>query len=344
MSTKKAGATGFRLAAFPKEFERNFWETFDRRYYSILLIVFIIFYSFAFYISLQEWQLSEDQIASMKQKVIQKIYDVKVLEPVAEEEPEVDFGTGGAEEEEAEEEPVEVSDRGQERLEESRTQAQQRRRNTRADADRRAQQMQQEVAGQGILAVATARGGAGSGNVAYSEVLGDMQGGGISDIGDIAGGGVAAATAPGQRSRAAKGSGQRADGGGTGIDDLINDGSVGGGGNFERRGNIELASDDVQLTAGQGSRDPDAITQAINRQARAVESCYQRRARTNPNLRGRIDLEIQIVADGSVSRVRTLQSSLGDSRLNECIERAIKRWKFGEVGGGDVRIRVPFIF
>ena len=41
---RPAAAGGFRLTAFPKEFERNILEGFDRRYYLILLISFFIVY------------------------------------------------------------------------------------------------------------------------------------------------------------------------------------------------------------------------------------------------------------------------------------------------------------
>ncbi|RMI27451.1 MAG: hypothetical protein D6681_00630, partial [Calditrichaeota bacterium] len=109
---------GFRLVSFPKEFERNFFEMLDKRYYSILLATFVILYGFAFYMSSKDWQLSEDELAALKKRVIEKVYDVKIITP--EEQPEEeDIGIGEVASEEA---PKEVSERGKERVEESQTQ------------------------------------------------------------------------------------------------------------------------------------------------------------------------------------------------------------------------------
>lgn len=347
MAAKSSGASGgpgFRLATFPKEFEKSLWETFDKRYYSILLTTFIVFYGFAFLMASKNWVLSQDQIDALKKRVIEKVYDTAF---VPEEEP-VEDETGIGEVPAEEEATPEVSERGRERVEESQTQKAERRRRTQADLENRSRQMQQEVASQGILAIATAAGGSGAGNVAYNDVLQDLAGGagGVGDIGEVVEGtaGIRTAGSPGDRTRAAKGSGFRTDGGASGIDGLISGGSVSGSSSFERRGKISLASENVKLTAGAGSRDADAITSSINQQSASVEYCYQKRAKVNPNLKGRIDIEIEIAATGRVSRVRTLKSTLGDKRLDSCIERAVKRWRFGAVDNGNVKIRVPFIF
>lgn len=349
MSAKTPGATagpGFKLVGFPKEFERNFWESFDKRYYMIFLFNFVLFYGLAFFVASNDWQLSEDQINALKQRVIKKVYDVELLVQNEPEEEETGIGDLGQHESE-EEEPEEVSERGKERVEESAAQKEVRRRQSQADMEQRSRQMQQEVANQGILAIATSAGGSGAGNVAYNDVLQDLAGaGGVGDIGSVVEGtaGIRTAGSNRDRTRAARGSGFRADGDGTGIDDLISGESVAGGASFSRRGKVELASENVKLTGGRGSRDPEAITASINKQSASVEYCYKRSARVNPNLRGRIDLEITIASSGSVTQARILESTLGDSRLEQCIVRAVKKWRFGNVEKGDVKIRVPFIF
>jgi TonB family protein len=352
MSNKMSGSPagpGFRLAGFPKELERSIWETFDKRYYSILLITFLMLYSFTFFMAFQDWTLSEDQLSRLKERAIKKIYDVELIMPS--DEPGEEEGGGG---DFASQEPSDVSEKGKERVEESQSQKAQRRQRTQADLEARSRQMQREVAGQGILAIATSAGGTGAGNVAYSDVLRDIAdgGGGIGDIGEVVEGtvGISVAGGSGERTRAAKGSGYRQDGTGVGIDELITGGGPGGGGggqaggSFERRGEIKLTSENVKLTAGVGSRDPENITAAINKQSASVEYCYQKRAKVNPNLRGRIDLEIEIAPNGKVTRANVITSTLGDRQLDSCILRAVKRWRFGAVDTGIVRIRVPFIF
>lgn len=342
--SRSPGGTGFRLAGFPKEFERSFWETFDRRYYSILAITFVVCYSFALFMTYQDWSLSEAQINALKKRAIEKVYDVEILQAAEQPEEEAPVVKSSA----ASEEPAEVSEKGKERVEESQAQKQERRTRSQGGREQRARQLQREVASQGILAIATSAGGSGAGNVAYSDVLRGLAegGGGVGDIGEVVEGtsGIRTAGGSGERTRAAKGSGYRTDGSGTGIDDLISGGGVSEGSGFERRGEIKLASENVKLTAGAGSRDPESITSSINQQSASIEYCFKKSAKINPSLRGRIDLEIEIAPDGKVTSVNTINSTFGDNRLDACIVRAIKRWRFGPVDTGTVRIRVPFIF
>lgn len=337
---------GFRLAGFPKEFERSFWDSMDKRYYSILLVTFIVLYGIAFYAAFRDWSLSQDQLDAIKRRVIEKVYDVQLIV----EEPQANQSLiSGGNEASRQEEPVEeVSEKGRERVEQSQTERRERRRGTQQDAARRAREMQQQAGGTGILAIATGAGGSGSGQLAYQDVLGDLSGGagGVSDIGDVVEGtsGIRPAAGSGERSqRGGKGSG-RFDGEGTGIDDMLATGGAGGGGDFERRGDVSLSAENLNITSGSGSRDAESITAAINRQKNSVEYCYQKSARLNPNIRGRIDIEISIAENGRVTRANVINTTLGDADLEKCITRAIRIWRFDSGASGPVNVRVPFIF
>jgi TonB family protein len=336
---------GYRLVSFPKEFERNFWESLDKRYYGILIVTFITLYGLAFYAAFQDWSLNQEQLEAIKRRAIQKVYDVKLIVDEQPKEETAVVTSGG---EAREEEPEEVSERGKERVEQSQKERQQRRRGTQADAARRTREMQQKASGTGILAIATGAGGAGSGQVAYQDVLGDLSdgAGGVSDIGKVVEGasGIRPAQSSGERTqRGGKGSG-RFDGEGTGIDDMLASGDAGGGTDFERSGDVSIKAENLNITSGSGSRDPESITAAINRQKQAVEYCYQKAARLNPNLRGRIDIEISISPNGRVSRVKVVNSTLGDADLERCITRQVRLWRFDDGASGPVNVRVPFIF
>ena len=82
--------SGFRLAGFPKEFERNFWESLDKRYYSILLVTFIFMYGMMFILTSRDWRLSEEDLAKLKAQVRQMVYQTEIITP--EVEPEVEDG------------------------------------------------------------------------------------------------------------------------------------------------------------------------------------------------------------------------------------------------------------
>lgn len=341
----RPGGAGFRLAGFPKEFERNFWESLDKRYYSILLITLFVMYSLAFLLASRDWQLSEADLSRLKEQVRQMVYQAEIITP--EVETEIDLTvleTGGGAEEN-------LGEEGQRRVSESATERLQRQREGRASRSARTRQMEQDVAGSGILAIATAAGG--GGGLSYGDVLKGLAGGagGIGDVGQVVEGtaGIAAASGSGQRTRVAKGGGYRGAGEGIGIDDLITGEGVAGGGSFGRRGDVTLG-EDVELTgsaAGSGSRDAQSILSIINQNKSSIEYCYQKYLKLNPSLSGEIYLEIVISPEGRVNSVGVIRSTLGDKQLESCITRTINRWRgFGQIDPamGTVKTRFKYIF
>ena len=338
--------SGFRLAGFPKEFERNFWESLDKRYYSILLVTFIFMYGMMFILTSRDWRLSEEDLAKLKAQVRQMVYQTEIITPEVEPEVEVSvLETGGGGEEN-------LGEEGERRVSESATERLQRQRQGRASRAARTRQMEQDVAGSGILAIATAAGG-GAGGVEYGDVLKGLAGGagGVGDVGQIVEGtaGIAAASGSGQRTRVAKGGGYRGTGEGIGIDDLIEGEGVAGGASFGRRGDVTLG-EDVELAgaaAGSGSRDAQSILSIINQNKTSIEYCYQKYLKLNPSLSGEVYLEIIITPEGRVSSVNIIRSTIGDKQLESCITRTVGRWRgFGKIDPslGTVKTRFKYIF
>jgi len=339
---------GFRLAGFPKEFERNFWETLDKRFYSILLITFLLAYSITFILASRDWQLSDEDLSKLKEQVRQMVYEAEIIttEPEEVQVNVLETGTGGVGEEE------EIGEEGQKRVSESATERLQRQRSGRASRAARTRQMEQDVRGSGILAIATAAGG--GGGVSYGDVLKGIAGGagGVGDVGSVVEGtaGIAAASGRGDRTRVAKGGGYRGSGEGIGIDDLIEGEGVGGGASFSRQGNVTLGEGGVELSgsaAGTGSRDAQSILSVINQNKTSVEYCYQKYLKLNPGLKGEIYLEITISPEGKVSSVKVLRSTLPDKDLESCIIRTVNRWRgFGKIDPslGAIKTRFKYIF
>ncbi|NIQ05974.1 MAG: energy transducer TonB [Candidatus Korarchaeota archaeon] len=346
-NVRNTGGQGFRLAGFPKEFERNFWETLDKRYYSILLITFFVVYGLTFILASRDWQLSEEDLSKLKEQVRQMVYEAEIITTDVEpEDVEVTvLETDGAGEGE------DIGEEGQRRVSESATERLQRQRRGRASRAAQTRQMEQDVAGSGILAIATAAGGGGGG--AYEDVLKGIAGGagGVGDVGEVVEGtaGIAAASGSGQRTRVAKGGGYRGAGEGIGIDDLIEGEGVVGGASFKRQGDVTLG-EDVELAgtaAGSGSRDAQSILSIINQNKTSIEYCYQKYLKLNPSLKGEIYLEVTITPEGRVSSVKVLRSTLADKKLESCITRTVNRWRgFGKIDPslGIVRTRFKYIF
>lgn len=344
----RGGAGGFKLVGFPKEFERHFWEVVDKRFYLILLITWIVFYSLAFYLSTRNWEFSEVEKQKIRQNYLHQLYaEVIPTENVAVSEGE---GPGIMPEEPAGEETG-LSETGKQLVAESSSERVQRRRA--GVGSRRAQrrQMEQEAAGYGVLGALTAAGGAGSG-AAYADVLGEAGGAGIGlgNAGDLVSGAAAlqAATRGGQRSRIAKGGGFGSEVGEAGIDDLVTGTGVSGGTSVVRRGSIKLAQETVVRGAGAGTsqRDPEVIDAIINQNKSSVEYCYQSQLKIDPTLRGEILLNFDILANGKVGAVKIVSSTLGNQRVERCVIRSVRRWAFQKMttGRGLVTIRTKFVF
>lgn len=76
-----------------------------------------------------------------------------------------------------------------------------------------------------------------------------------------------------------------------------------------------------------------------------VQHCYEKALRTNPELEGRLVLELRISAEGEVTAAAIVDDDPDDPELRECVKAVARKWKFPAVPGGSaVVIRYPFVF
>ncbi|OQX77064.1 MAG: hypothetical protein B6D61_07780 [Bacteroidetes bacterium 4484_249] len=349
---RPAAAGGFRLTAFPKEFERNILEGFDRRYYLILLISFFIVYGMVIIFANKEYS-SEAINNAVKKNYLKKFYNTEFVVEQPQQQEDTNAMTGG--EEAAPEEKVDQRAKKNEgkRAEASGTSAADRRAARRAAAAKRSSQrsaMEQSVAGTGILAELSAGGGGGSGAAVY-DVLGDQGAGGVGNLDQVLGGvsGLQSASSGSRRSVL----GARSTGGGAGaagIDDLI-EGGVGQSGSvsIKRRGKFSIKIDKGTVS-GKGSksanRSADAIGRVVNKHADAIENCYKKETRINPNLKGSLSVQFTIMPNGKVSNVRVVNSTLRNKKVESCVTRRIRSWRFSKINKkeGNVTFRQKYIF
>ncbi len=345
------GPQGFRLAGFPKEFEKGFWDIFDKRFYTILLITWVVLYTLTIFMTNREWKISDQAKERIKQNYLHNLYAEIIT---SEEAPAQGEGEGfaGTQQEAAAGGEEEISEQAQRLVAESSSDRVRRQRAGVGARRAKRSQMEQEAAGYGVLAALTASGGSGSGSLAYTDILGDAGGvgSGLANAGELVAGTAAlqAATGRGQRSRIAKGGGFGGEVGETGIDELISGTGVSGGASVSRRGSIKLAQE-TQVSgtgAGTSQRDPEVIDAIINQNKASVEYCYQSQLKLDPNLRGEIMLSFDILANGRVGGVKIFNSTLNNSKVEQCITRSVRRWSFPALSGpqGIVTIRTKFIF
>ena len=194
-------------------------------------------------------------------------------------------------------------------------------------------------------------------------LLGALSGGGqenaiaqaldVPTVGQILGGMGRTTTIVG-RGSGGSGSG----GGGTGPGSLFGAGNVGtgqgagtggmgrgsGGPGAEGRPRAEVQ---VRVSAGRpaasGGLSPDQIGRVVRQNASAIKYCYETQVQRRPNMRGQVAIAFRIDPSGSVSTARVASSSLGDSNVEGCVVRVVRRMRFPQADTPS-SVTFPFSF
>jgi len=341
------GAAAFRLTGFPKEFERNVWEDMDKRYMLIMLASWLFVYGIAVILGAIDYDQAA-LAAKARQNYLDKFYQAEIVPDIVD--TEEDVADGFSDDEGEEEDERAERDRGrtaETRGPSAREIAEQRRAAAAARGAAR-RQMEQQIAGTGVLGLLSAAGGGGSGD-AVVDVLGDA-GAGTGDLGEVLSGvgGLATATSSGQRSRLGSRGGGRVSGSAD-VNELLS--GIGGAGsaNIGRKGSIKMAMDAASVS-GKGSkaahRSGEELSRVINSHNDAIEYCYKKESKLNPNLKGDVQVEFTIGFNGRVKAVRIVRSSMRSKNVENCITVRVRGWRFKPIDKteGDVKVRQKYIF
>ena len=342
------GGAAFRVTGFPKEFERNIWDDLDKRFYLILFSSWLLMILVTGYLGSIDYASGElaDKIRAryLEQLGVSVQIDVGVEEDLE--------GAGPGIGDEPEEQVDERAERDAGKRDEVRGQSASERaaaRRAAASARGRArQQMEQAVAGTGILGVLSAGGGGGTGD-AVADVLGGAAGG-TGDLDAVLSGvgGLATASSAGQRTRLGSRGGGRASGSAD-INDLIGGiGSVGSK-SIGRSGSIKMALESARVS-GKGTkaanRSSEEISRVINSHNDAIEFCYKRETRINPNLKGDLIIEFIIGWNGRIVSSKIVNSTIKNKNIENCVKGRIRSWRFKPIDKkeGNVTVRQKYIF
>ena len=88
----------------------------------------------------------------------------------------------------------------------------------------------------------------------------------------------------------------------------------------------------------------EQINRVVRANQAAIRYCYEVEVQRQPNLRGRIEIAWRVNLQGSVSSARVARSTMNNSRVEGCIVRQVRRWRFPRPDGGEVSVQYPFIF
>lgn len=145
---------------------------------------------------------------------------------------------------------------------------------------------------------------------------------------------VAAPLGPSARVKAQGGVGTRGAGGGKA-----------GYGKMSMVGSSQAYSVPVESEAIiEGGLDREQIAEVIRRHIGQVRYCYEKGLQSSPKLSGRVSVKFKIAPSGRVSVASVSRSSLRNSRVENCIVRRLKGWRFPKPRGGVVvKVNYPFV-
>jgi len=92
-----------------------------------------------------------------------------------------------------------------------------------------------------------------------------------------------------------------------------------------------------------GSLDREVIRRIVRAHIAEVRACYEQGLQRDPNLRGRISLDIRIDGAGAVTATSVVEDTLAEKSVGTCIAAAVRRWTFPGNAGGVVSVRYPFV-
>jgi|HigsolmetaAR203D_1030402.scaffolds.fasta_scaffold00155_12 protein TonB len=105
------------------------------------------------------------------------------------------------------------------------------------------------------------------------------------------------------------------------------------------------ARDNVQRGgSGKASRSEEEIALVFDRNKGAIYSIYTRALRDNPNLQGKLVIELTISPEGEVTRCEIISSELNDPELERKLVARIKMFRFEPKDVGTITVTKPIDF
>ena len=131
-----------------------------------------------------------------------------------------------------------------------------------------------------------------------------------------------------------------------GIDDLIAEDAGVQKVNLEKKGdvNIETPQSMRGSDEARGQRSAESVMAVINSQQGRVMYTYNKHLRQNPNLRGKISVDVTIAADGRVANVLVVESTIQNANFVRDLLTIIRQLRFPSISEGTVTVNVPFVF
>ncbi|WAS98740.1 VIT domain-containing protein [Nannocystis punicea] len=92
-----------------------------------------------------------------------------------------------------------------------------------------------------------------------------------------------------------------------------------------------------------GSLDREVIRRVVRAHVAEVRACYEQGLARDPNLKGRVTLDIRIETNGEVGSATVFEDTLAEKSVGACIAAAARRWKFPADAPNVATVRYPFV-
>jgi TonB family protein len=133
---------------------------------------------------------------------------------------------------------------------------------------------------------------------------------------------------------------------GKGIDDLIGRVDAGEGVALRKKGrvNVERLGQVSGSKEALGARSEESLRKVLMDNMGRLQYIYEKHLKTNPDISGKIDVEVTINSDGSVGGVNILKSDIALPRLQNEISEAVRRWRYDPITSGSMKVVYPVVF
>jgi len=95
-----------------------------------------------------------------------------------------------------------------------------------------------------------------------------------------------------------------------------------------------------------GTRTNASVYQLVQSKMSYIKYLYEKEKRVTPDLKGKVNIEFSVVADGSVSKARVISTTVNNPALERKLLTAVHRWNFGKVRDDSetLTLSYPFVF
>lgn len=131
-----------------------------------------------------------------------------------------------------------------------------------------------------------------------------------------------------------------------GIDDLISDAKGVQTVKLEKKGQVSIQTPG-QMRGSQAAlvrRSVESVMGVVKSQQGRIMYTYTKYMRTDPNLRGKVSVDLTIEADGAVSSVQLVESTMNNTDFDREVLNILRRLRFEPIPEGSLTVNIPYVF